>query len=148
MKKSEKTGPNLSKINKDNPFKVPGNYFDTFSVRLSDRIHENQLSEPRHKRISVLKPVFVSVFAAAAIIVVVFFVLIRPEKQEGLNLSESAIAANIEENIYYYSDETIIEALYETEEPVLKNENFTEKEIIDYLNEEDADLNDLFNNDI
>ncbi len=148
MKKSEKTGPNLSKINKDNPFKVPENYFDTFSIRLSDRIHVNQLSEPVHKRISVLKPVIVSVFAAAAIIVVVFFVLIRPEKQEGLNLRESAIAANIEENIYYYSDETIIEALYETEEPVLKGENFTEKEIIDYLNEEDTDLNDLFNNDI
>ena len=147
MKKSEKTGSKLTDIPKDNPWKVPDNYFDTFSVRLNDRIHETE-TIPFRKKITLLKPSFIASYAAAVILAIVFLIFIKPEKPERSRLSESAIAANIEENIYYYSDETIIEALYEPEEPVLKGENFTEKEIIDYLNEEDADLDDLFNNDI
>ncbi len=58
MNELEKIAPQLSKIKKENPFKVPENYFEDFSARLQMGLDaENKgNSKNRNKIIQFLKP--------------------------------------------------------------------------------------------
>lgn len=58
MNKLEKIAPELSKIKKENPFRVPDNYFDDFSARLQLKMEEEKrgISKNQNKIIRLLKP--------------------------------------------------------------------------------------------
>ncbi len=58
MKELEKIAPELSKIKKENPFRVPENYFDDFSTRLQAKLDAEQNAVPVKKSniIRYLKP--------------------------------------------------------------------------------------------
>jgi hypothetical protein len=58
MKDLEKIAPELSKIKKENPFRVPGNYFEDFSARLQMKLESEKMEAPKkqNKVIQILKP--------------------------------------------------------------------------------------------
>jgi len=58
MKELEKIAPELSKIKKENPFRVPENYFDDFSARLQVKLEaeENAVPVKKNNIIRYLKP--------------------------------------------------------------------------------------------
>ncbi len=69
-------GP-LSKLKRENPFKVPEGYFDEFPARMQQRIQqESQLAvKPRGRIIQMIKPALALAAGFAAIIVMVYFPL-------------------------------------------------------------------------
>ncbi len=58
MKDLEKIAPELSKIKKENPFRVPENYFEDFSARLQMKLESEKMEAPKKqsKVIQILKP--------------------------------------------------------------------------------------------
>lgn len=58
MDELEKIAPKLSKIKKENPFRVPENYFDDFSARLQMKLAAEKagISKNQNKIIQFLKP--------------------------------------------------------------------------------------------
>src|SRR4030043_1107109 len=112
MENSNKIRHELSKIGKKLPFKVPEDYFENFSVRLSDRIHEKKSPEFIGRLVPVLKPYFAIATIAVIILVAVRIFILQPGKENTSSLKGFEITANIEDNIYYYSEEAIIEAMY------------------------------------
>lgn len=58
MDELEKIAPELSKIKKENPFRVPENYFDDFSARLQVRLEAEKsgVSKNQSRIIQFLKP--------------------------------------------------------------------------------------------
>lgn len=58
MKELEKIAPELSKIKKENPFRVPENYFEDFSARLQMKLESEKMEAPKKqsKVIQILKP--------------------------------------------------------------------------------------------
>lgn len=145
MKNLNKIPPGLSQVSKKMPFKVPEDYFEKFSVRLSDRIHEKKSPEFVGRLIPVLKPYFAIAVIAVIILVAVRIFVIQPGKGELNNLQGVEIAANVEDNIYYYSEEAIIEAVYPDLESSATEEALTNEEIIEYLINEDVSFNDILN---
>ena len=58
MKELEKIAPELSKIKKETPFRVPENYFEDFSARLQMKLESEKMEAPKKqgKVIQILKP--------------------------------------------------------------------------------------------
>jgi hypothetical protein len=58
MEEIEKIAPELSKIKKENPFRIPDNYFDDFSARLQMKLDAEKtgISKNQNKIIRFLKP--------------------------------------------------------------------------------------------
>jgi len=58
MKELENIAPELSKIKKENPFRVPENYFEDFSARLQMKLDTEKVEAPKKqsKVIQILKP--------------------------------------------------------------------------------------------
>lgn len=58
MKELENIAPELSKIKKENPFRVPDNYFEDFSARLQMKLDTEKVEAPKKqsKVIQILKP--------------------------------------------------------------------------------------------
>jgi len=137
--------PGLSKIDKKRPFKVPEEYFENFSVRLSERIHEEKSPEISGRLIPVLKPYFAIAALAVIILVAVQIFIFHPGKTDINNLKGYEISANIEDNIYYYSEEAIVDAVYPDVESSAPEEELTNEEIIEYLINEDISLTDILN---
>jgi len=58
MDELKKIAPELSKIKKENPFRVPDNYFEDFSARLQTKLEEEKkgVSKNQNRFIRYLKP--------------------------------------------------------------------------------------------
>ena len=58
MEELENIAPELSKIKKENPFRVPENYFEDFSARLQMKLDAEKMEAPKKqsKAIQILKP--------------------------------------------------------------------------------------------
>ncbi len=147
MKELNKIAPNLSKIKKENVFRVPDGYFEEFPGKLMERIGrqgERQKVLPPYRRL------FKSQFAIAAAIVV-FAVLgylsIRYFVPDGVNrkLSPQEIAEYME---YYASDldeELYYEVLDEIEAEETADHEY-EDLVIDYLLDHDIDYQSIMDN--
>lgn len=127
------------------PFKVPEDYFENFSVRLSNRIHEKKSPEIVGRLIPVLRPYFAIAVITIVILVAVRIFIFQPGKGNLGDLKGYEISASVENNLYYYSEEAIIEAVYPVFESSTPEEDVTEEEIIEYLINEDISLNDILN---
>ncbi len=135
----------LSKTSNKMPFKVPEDYFENFSIRLSERIHEKKSPEFIGRLIPALRPYFAIAVIAVIILVAVRIFIFQPGKVDMNGLKSYEITANIEDNIFYYSEETIIEAVYPDFESSSSEEDLTNEEIIEYLINEDISINDILN---
>ena len=148
----------LSGIKKDNPFKLPDGYFDSFQQRLTDRIEAEQSGSKVWRFLTFTRPqlIYISSFVVIVLITFGLFKLINNREQVP-QLTHNEIADLIEEDIYNYEEEMLVETYAELEieedvvvesvieEPVTNitgDNNYTE-EIIDYLTEEDIDLESI-----
>ena len=141
----KKTVPGLSGIDKNkNPFKVPANYFENFSVRLSDRLREKVTPQAEKKLVPALKPLY-AIVSVAAILIFTGILLLHSGRNAQRPLTAGEITANVKNNIYYYDEESIIDALYPSAELSEGDMNLTEEELIEYLINDDITINDIMN---
>ncbi|MFO7659216.1 MAG: hypothetical protein R6W78_19315 [Bacteroidales bacterium] len=145
MENLKKTAPHLADIPKGNKWKVPGGYFDTLSERISDKVHGEKKPAMVIGYFPRLSPryIVISVFAIMFIIAGVYF--IGHNNSSDAALSNAEILGNISENIYYYNEEIIIEALIVANDERNPEEAIGHKEIVDYLMYEDISEIDLMN---
>ncbi len=114
MDELEKIAPELSKIKKENPFRVPDNYFDDFSARLNARLEteEKGVSKNQNKIIQFLKPALGLAAGFALIIMLAYWPLKKftPDQQLANNTNEetdlidmiyATMVEGIDENSFY-----------------------------------------------
>lgn len=125
----------LSDIKKENPFRVPGHYFDDFTARLQYRIEsESTSAAPQEKNsvIRLLKPIL----GIAASFALVFLLVYWPVKfinNSSLVDNNSEGTTSQHELINYVEgvDENSFYALFS--EPTVKTE-ITEDDVVSYMN--------------
>ncbi len=144
-----KIKPELSKIKKDKHFRIPDGYFDDFSVRLGERIHRESDAGFYERYILTLKPYLAIAALFIGMIIlgkITYNVLYKGNISYELNNDE--IAQLIEEDIYYFSEELIIDIVYQNDnqardESINSESDNSTNEIIDYLIDEDIDVFDI-----
>ncbi|MBN2609952.1 MAG: hypothetical protein JXB00_00180 [Bacteroidales bacterium] len=141
----KKAAPQLKDIPKGNPWKVPADYFDTLSERISDKVHGEKSPEVAGRFLPGLRPLYVFASVAAVLLIVAGVYFFVNNYREGRSLTSDEILVNIEENIYYYSEETIIEALFVKSTERGPNGEITPGEVVDYLIYEDISDIELLN---
>jgi hypothetical protein len=140
MNKLRKIAPRLSKIKKENPFRVPDNYFDDFSARLAVKLEAEKevLPQPKNPIIRYLKPVL----GLAASFALIFMLVYWPLKSflpQYFAKSETYIESTNEDDTFISIlerlDETLFFALLT--EPTSENETeeagFNDDELLGYL---------------
>ncbi len=140
MKKLQKIAPETSKIKRDQPFRVPDNYFGDFSARLHSRLYEEAEILP-HKKIGVLR-YLKPVLGLAASFALVFMLVYWPVSSflpGYLARTQMPIEQEIEIDTYMPSLErldensffTLITEIFTgTEEGA---EEFNDEELLNYL---------------
>ncbi len=148
----------LSKTKKENPFQVPDGYFDSFSVRLAEKLSAQKKRKYEKKFLFVTRPqlIYISSFILVVLITYGIFKYIPVDSEEPV-LTQQEIAEVIENEIFDYEENLLIENYDETElseevviksiieEPVteVNSDNDYSEEIINYLVEEDIDLESI-----
>lgn len=144
---THKNNIKLEEIGKNNPFEVPGGYFESFTIRMSDRISETEeakVTVPQHAR---FKPVLVfASFAGVAMILLlsVFFVLHHNKPLSSQEMMEAYRYSAIQE----ITDEQLAQILKDRQaEQTVKTDTSQQvkekQEIIEYLSKENIDINTL-----
>lgn len=143
MEELQNIAPELSKIKKENPFKVPEHYFDDFSARLQMKLDAEKMEVPKKqsKVIQFLKPAL-SIAAGFALLFTLAYwplKLITPGQQANNEIIEidinEMLYANMVEGIdqnsfYALLDEPNISAQLSDEElAIIVNSNSSEYDI-------------------
>ena len=148
MTTNDNIHPELGKMSKENPFKTPDSYFDTFAVRMAEKISQTE-------RAKVRKPIFewarpqvavVLAFAGIALLVTVGISFYRYNNKP---LSSNELAEAMEYSIVSEMDENEIvnqlDALNNrhslSTDSIAKIKDVKSKQLIDYLSKEDLDVN-------
>jgi hypothetical protein len=129
--------PGLSKIKKENPFRVPDNYFDDFPARLQMKIEAGKevVPVPENRIIQLLKPAI----SLAASFALIFLLVYWPLK----TFLPGHIAENSTIEVESYDNEnqylTLLESIDENSFYVLLNEpsatvEFSDDELMNYIN--------------
>jgi hypothetical protein len=131
MEELENISPELSKIKKENPFKVPNNYFDDFSARMQIKLAAEK--EPAAKQIrfmDYLKPA-IGIAASFALIMLLVYVPLKTFIPNKTNTTASAEFSDTEFlNMIEDIDENSFFALLEETE---ESETFTDDELTAYI---------------
>jgi hypothetical protein len=135
MKELEKIAPELSKIKKENPFRVPENYFDDFSARLQAKLDVEQNAVPVKKNniIRYLKPAI----GLAAGFALVFSLAYWPLKTFTPNQTVESNVQEISVNDLLFASavEGIDEnSFYELLEKPAGNEQLSDEDLANYVN--------------
>jgi hypothetical protein len=135
MDELKKIAPELSKIKKDNPFRVPENYFEDFSARLHERMEVEKIGVPKNQNrvIQFLKPA-IGLAAGFALIFTLSYWPLRiftPNEQ-----AKNITTVNSESEMLYAS---WVEAIDENSfYAMLDNPNgsvdFTDDDLADFVN--------------
>jgi hypothetical protein len=96
MDELKKIAPELSKIKKENPFRVPDNYFEDFSARLQMKLEaeNNGVSANQNRFIQYLKPAI----GLAAGFALIFSLAYWPLKTFTPNQQAANISSDIDES--------------------------------------------------
>lgn len=135
MKELEKIAPELSKIKKENPFRVPDNYFDDFSARLEKRMNTEQNSLPVKKNniIRYLKPAIGLAAGFALVFSLAYWPLKTFTPDRTADSSDDELSVN--DLLFASAVEGIDEnSFYELLEKPTESESFSEEEIANYVN--------------
>lgn len=91
MHNQEDTPKKLSEIRKENPFRVPGNYFDDFQARMQLRIEQEMQPEMKKpvRVIELLKPALSLAASFAAVFMIVYLPISSIQKRQLANDSPS-----------------------------------------------------------
>lgn len=133
MEDLNKIAPKLSKQKKENPYRVPDNYFDDFSARLQTRLESEKHPIPeKGKVIRLLKPMLGLAASFALIFMLVYWPLDK-------FLSDN-VAENITEEINTVDDHYLSmmesideESFYDLLEQQEITEEYSDDELISYL---------------
>jgi hypothetical protein len=113
MNELEKIAPELSKIKKENPFKVPENYFESFSARLQTRLEaeKNAIPKKQTRIIQFLKPAIGLAAGFALIFMLAYWPLnnftqnqqatIGNDDTDILDMIYASLVEEIDENSFY-----------------------------------------------
>ena len=141
MDELKNISPELSKIKKETPFRVPDNYFTDFSARLHAKLEAEKMSLPNHKNrfIQFVKPALGLAASFALIFMLVYWPLktFEPNQKVNNNLENETEITDMEylsmvEGIDEYSFLAMLE------EPA-NSVNFTDEEIVSYLQTNSSD---------
>ncbi|MFW6309633.1 MAG: hypothetical protein ACOC1D_00905 [Prolixibacteraceae bacterium] len=126
--------PKLSKIKKENPFRVPDNYFDDFSARLQTKVAAEK--QPLPEKAGIITRFLKPALGLAASIAVVFVLVYWPLNE----FLDTQIAENRMEQITDNEDEylSLVESIDEESFYTLLEQSETKEELsdealIDYL---------------
>jgi hypothetical protein len=139
----------LEKLKTDSGFRIPNNYFDTLSSRISDKVNSKEAVELRPRSwISIVKPHLALVAFFTGIAFIAYFGSYLLNSKKSLEpLSNEVITQYIS---YYYSDFNEYE-LFDVTDDVLPGGwpgefDVTEDEyLIDYLMYEEVDISSIIN---
>jgi hypothetical protein len=151
MAKNNDIKPKFEQITKESPFKVPDNYFDSFMVRMTDKISKAEEAKA-HKPIFVrFRPRVIAAMAFTSVFFLVFFGIKFTGHQKDKPLSAQEMV-----EVYEYlalqdlNDGQLMEQIAaNTEEQIAikdtldKNDVRYNKEIIEYLSKENIDINTI-----
>lgn len=100
MENLENIAPELSKIEKENPFRVPEHYFEDFSARLQMKLDAEEMEAPKKQNriIQILKPALTMAAGFALLFTLAYWPLklITPNQQA----SNTNIEIDINEMLY------------------------------------------------
>jgi hypothetical protein len=101
MDELEKLGPELSKIKKENPFRVPENYFEDFSARLQIKLEAEKggTTKNQSRIIQFLKPAL----GLAAGFALIFMLAYWPLKTFTPNQQASNISTQTDESEMFFA---------------------------------------------
>jgi hypothetical protein len=151
MKEFKKNAPETSKIKKEQPFRVPDNYFDDFSARLQSRLETETdvLPQSKGRVIRLLKPIL-GLAAGFALIFMLVYWPIKSFLPDYLARTETTIEAvateedsymtyveRIDENSFF----ALIKGLFT---PVDAEDDFNDEELLNYLSANVSDYDLLF----
>ena len=139
-------------LKKDNPFRVPENYFETFTDRLNDRIDEEAQRSKKRSIFVILNPIlkFAAVFAIAMLLVYIPLKKYFPAVQENLvqnssiknfDDSQSAVSGDF---IFNFTEEQFISAFADMD--VLESKTLSPENLSDYISANYSDYEILSNN--
>jgi hypothetical protein len=135
MDELRKIAPELSKLKKENPFRVPENYFEDFSARLQERLETEKTEVPKNQNrvIQFLKPA-IGLAAGFALIFTLSYWPLRiftPNEQ-----AENITIINSESEMLYASwvegiDENSFYAMLDNPNGSV---DFTDDDLADFVN--------------
>ena len=133
----------LNEIPRENPFKVPENYFEDVNRKIISAAAGIQPGESSKGTLRRLRPMLAVAASIAAFIVLSYTALriFRPET--GSNLPD-VLTAELKES---YLNDIDTQTLEQYTDPAFLNESvsdLTTNEIIDYLLVENIDINDIY----
>lgn len=135
MDELKKIAPELSKIKKENPFRVPENYFEDFSTRLQMKLEEEKRgSTKNHSRIiQFIKPAL----SLAAGFALIFMLAYWPLKTLTPNQQASKIVTETEESDMLYA--SLVEGMDENSFYAMLDDNngtvqFTDDDLANFVN--------------
>ncbi len=143
MDKLEKIAPELSKIKKENPFRVPENYFDDFSARLQTKLEtEKEGSTKTQSRIiQFLKPALGLAAGFALIFMLAYWPLTKltPNQQANNSTTQAdsddiiftSLVEGMDENSFYamLDEQEVTVQLSDEDMAIYLNTNSSEYEI-------------------
>ena len=144
MDELKNMAPNLSKIKKDSPFRVPEGYFDNFADRLNGKIQQEKRPERKGKIHLFGRPylAIAASFVGFLIITATVFKVVKT-KHVSTGLTNEEIIAYIKEDIYDYDEATIIENLKPENSVAPTKTELKDDEIIEYLKNDDVDASTI-----
>ncbi len=133
MDELEKISPELSKIKKENPFRVPDNYFDDFSARLQIRLEAEKMVVPikQNRFIQFLKPAL----GLAASFALIFMLVYWPLKSF---MPDQVASSQIQDELSEDEFLSVVEGIDENSFFALLNEQdegikFSDEDLISYV---------------
>lgn len=135
MKELEKIAPELSKIKKENPFRVPENYFDDFSARLQVKLDAEQNAVPVKKNniIRYLKPAIGLAAGFALVFSLAYWPLktLTPNQTAENDVQEISVS----DMLFASAVEGIdVNSFYELLEKPAENEQLSDEDLANYVN--------------
>ena len=135
MNELKKIAPELSKIKKENPFRVPENYFEDFSTRLQLKLEEEKRgSTKNHSRIiQFIKPAL----SLAAGFALIFMLAYWPLKTLTPNQQASNIVTETDESDMLYA--SLVEGMDENSFYAMLDDNngtvqFSDDDLANFVN--------------
>lgn len=135
MDELKNIAPELSKIRKENPFRVPDNYFENFSARLQERMETEKAGVPEKKNtiIRYLKPAIGLAAGFALIFTLSYWPLRMFTPNEQANNSNSS---NTESEMLYASwvEGIDVGSFYAMLDNPNGSVDFTDDDLADFVN--------------
>ena len=143
----------LENIDKNRPFKVPDNYFDTFQSRMADRIAMEQSKKQIQPVLTTSKLRLVPIFAAASVILIIISIVLIIPKTKKYDIPANQLA-----EIYRYQAiestsetdlmkelEIVTKETTKKDSILTKKDVFTDEAINDLSNDNNVDINSIIN---